>query len=533
MQQKDDRLLMQSRVITQIGAQDKWITYDPPQVPREGEEGGSMDMSGQDGQEREPEEDDTTLIVIEVYQRAIDAAVWRLLIGPGGAVNYLHGWMERHDIAQYLASGKQSLFNPRLEGEHEGDYKYNVTVRIRPEGLEPCLLRTGRQNVVPRTYVIKSDAPFQSDIIWLERVPEGLTIALMQRACEVARTHEATRGIAVNRSGCGIRVPLDRYEEIENLILEPTLATKRREDRTSTFYELSGVPWRVGPATVTKWLARMGWPAKVGRASTRRGVGQVWTLRAPPELGPPTVPIFAVGPNTMTIDLPRPRREPKATTIRVPQKQQGKHKNRKASEWAAQADAIPEGWARQPTPIPSWAAVVIGGRKGGGAAGKTGDNEALYRQETPVKTTTAAAVEQAASGIEGNTIQPMSQMAFAAMMQNFAEMMPTLQAMTNAWKQEDGFARFDKRKTEEEAEAARRHLLAAAPHTPNANTTRPGLQSSSGADGSPAGGTNNDVAGGSGSGTGSPGGGPEIGKDEEEPGKKGGGKKKDPRPGPY
>jgi len=234
----------------------------------------------------------------------------------------------------------------------------------------------------------------------------------------------------------------------------------------------------------------------------------------------------------MTIDLPRPRREPKATTIRVPQKHQGKHKNRKASEWAAQADAIPEGWARQPTPIPSWAAVVIGGRKGGGAAGKTGDNEALYRQETPVKTTTAAAVEQAASGIEGNTIQPMSQMAFAAMMQNFAEMMPTLQAMTNAWKQEDGFARFDKRKTEEEAEATRRHLLAAAPHTPNANTTRPGLQSSSGADGSPAGGTNNDVAGGSGSGTGSPGGGPEIGKDEEEPGKKGGGKK-NPRPGPY
>jgi hypothetical protein len=128
----------------------------------------------------------------------------------------------------------------------------------------------------------------------------------------------------------------------------------------------------------------------------------------------------------------------------------------------------------------------------------------------------------------------MSQMAIMAMMQNFAEMMPTLQAMTNAWKQDtDGFARFDKRRTEEEAAARKRHLLAAAPLTPNATTTRPYLQSSSGADGSPAGGTNIDVAGGNGSGTGSPGGGPELGIDEEESGKKGGGKKKDPRPGPY
>ena len=115
------------------------------------------------------------------------------------------------------------------------------------------------------------------------------------------------------------------------------------------------------------------------------------------------------------------------------------------------------------------------------------------------------------------------------MMQNLASMMPTLQAMTNTWKQEaGGVAGFNKSTMEEEA-IRKAQFLASAPLAPQQPVVQGGFVSSSGAAGSPGGVSNND-AGGSGAGTGSPGGGQEETPDEEEYAQKKSGKKERAKP---
>ena len=213
------------------------------------------------------------------------------------------------------------------------------------------------------------------DIVWLEGQEPGvdgvrdckLTLGQVPitNALAMMKSIPECRGLVIQRTGLGFRVPPARLCEIEVLVLGRDKAMEKRAKREGNWFTLAGAPGSLSKVDLERLLLAKEWPARVMKCEFRRGL-PVWVLLAPPGMGPVPKwwPAFTYKRNQLVIQaqekLTRPA--PRQRIVIDPKANKG--------EKGAWAQSIPEAWKAQRDMRPSWCRA-------------TGDRRLLQRDYHP------------------------------------------------------------------------------------------------------------------------------------------------------